>query len=200
LRNAARFGQPVAPGLAATEQQMTPSLQKRLFTILAVALTVSGVTSYLILKTVIAPAFNTLESDVAETDLDRAALGIDGQLQQLKAIVGDWAPWDQVNDFILGNDPEFVYRNIDKATLENLDVDILQLYDVDGQRRWTVFVDQGEYAGIETLAGFGDDDPVNATMTSHADPHSVVSGMLMTARGPDTGLDAAAARSRRRAH
>jgi hypothetical protein len=30
---------------------------------------------------------------VAETDLGRAALGIDGQLQQITAITGDWAPW-----------------------------------------------------------------------------------------------------------
>jgi signal transduction histidine kinase len=163
---------------------MTPSLQKRLSAILGLALTVSGIASYLILRTVIAPAFSSLESDVARTDLHRAALGIDGQLQQIRAVVGDWAPWDQVNDYALGNDPEFVYRNIDQSTLQNLDVDLLQLYDRDGTKLWDVAIAGGEFAAVETFGRFGDDDPVNSTLTSHADPDSVVSGTLMTARGP----------------
>jgi signal transduction histidine kinase len=163
---------------------MTPSLQKRLSAILGLALTASGIASYLILRTVIAPAFHSLESDVARTDLDRAALGIDGQVQQLRAIVGDWAPWDQVNDFALGNDPEFVYRNIDQSTLQNLDVDLLQLYDRKGSKLWDIAIAGGDLAGVESFERFGDDDPVNRTLTSHADPDSIVSGTLMTARGP----------------
>jgi signal transduction histidine kinase len=163
---------------------MMSSLQKRLSAILGLALTLSGLTSYLILKTVIAPAFNTLESNVAKTDLDRAALGVDGQVQQIKAIVGDWAPWDQVNDFAVGKDPDFVYRNIDQGTLLNLDVDLMQIYDRDRERLWGVFLVEGEYAAIETLDRFGDADPVNDTLTNHSHPGSVVAGTLMTARGP----------------
>jgi two-component system, NtrC family, sensor kinase len=163
---------------------MSPSLQKRLSAILGLVLTASGITSYLILKTVISPAFGTLESDVAKTDLIRAALGIDGQLQQITAITGDWAPWDQINDYALGKDPESVFRNIDESTLQNLDVDVLQIFDLDDQRLWVGFVQQGQYAEIATLGRFGDDDPVTATLTSHARPDSVVAGMLMTRHGP----------------
>jgi signal transduction histidine kinase len=163
---------------------MTPSLQKRLSAILTLALTVSGITSYLILKTVIAPAFNTLESGVAKTDLDRAASGIDNHLQQVKAILGDWAPWDQMNDYALGKDPESVFRNIDENTLQNLDVDVLQLFDRNDQRLWVGFVQQGQYVEIATLGRFGDDDPVTGTLTRHDYPNSVVAGMLMTRHGP----------------
>jgi signal transduction histidine kinase len=163
---------------------MTPSLQKRLSAILGLALTVSGITSYLILKIVIAPAFDTLESGVAETDLGRAALGIDGQLQQLTAIAGDWAPWDQINDYALGKDPESVFRNIDESTLRNLDVDVLQIFDRNDQRLWVGFVQQGRYAELATLGRFDDDDPVTGILTGHAEPNSVVAGMLMTREGP----------------
>jgi signal transduction histidine kinase len=163
---------------------MTPSLQKRLSAILGLALTVSGITSYLILKIVIAPAFDTLESGVAETDLGRAALGIDGQLQQIRAITGDWAPWDQINAYALGKDPESAFRNIDEGTLQNLDLDVLQIFDRDDRKLWVGFIQQGQYAEIATLGRFGADDPITVTLTSHARPDSVVSGMLMTRLGP----------------
>jgi signal transduction histidine kinase len=163
---------------------MAPSLQKRLSTILAVALTVLGLTSYLILRNVIAPAFNTLESSVAETDLGRAALGIDGQLQQIRTIVGDWAPWDQAYSFVSGADPDFVERNIDNTTLLNLNVDVMQFYDREGQRLWSGLIEGGSFVAPEALGRLGADDPVTAILASHPDPDSVVAGMLMTAKGP----------------
>jgi signal transduction histidine kinase len=163
---------------------MAPSLQKRLSTILAVALTVLGLTSYLILRNVIAPAFNTLESSVAETDLDRAALGIDGQLQQVRTIVGDWAPWDEAYSFVSGADPDFVERNIDNTTLLNLNVDVMQFYDREGQGLWSGFIEGGSFVAPEALGRLGADDPVTEILASHPDPDSVVAGMMMTAKGP----------------
>lgn len=163
---------------------MTRSLKNRLSVILALVLTVSGLTSLLILKVAIAPAFSTLEAQDAQTDLGRAEQAIGSQLQQLKAIAGDWAPWDEPYAFAEGKNPDFIYRNIDLSTLRNIQIELMQFFDRDGTLLWSGYVDRDDFAEIGTLGRLGEGDPLYALLTGHPDVYSVVSGLLMTARGP----------------
>lgn len=159
-------------------------MQRRLTVILGLILAVSGLMSLLILRVAIAPAFSTLETRNADTDLGRAALAIDSQLQQLRAIVGDWAPWDEPYAFAQGDNPDFVWRNIDLNTLRNIEIELMQFFDVDGRILWSGYVEQGEFAEIEALGRLGDGDPLYGLLTGHDHPDDAVSGLLMTNRGP----------------
>ena len=163
---------------------MNRSLKNRLTVSLALVLAVSGFASYLILQVAIAPAFSTLEATDARTDLDRAELAIESQLQQLKAIVGDWAPWDEPYAFAQGKNPDFIWRNVDLGTLLNIEIELLQFFDLDGERLWSGYLDGGDFADIGGLGRLGPGDPLYAQLTGHADVYSVVSGLIMTARGP----------------
>lgn len=163
---------------------MTPSLQKRLSIILGLLLTISGITSFIILKVVIAPAFSTLEGNAASTDLGRAMLAVDSQSQQLKAVTGDWAPWDESWSFGMGTNADFVERNVDLRTLQNLDLDVVVFYGPDKRRIWSVFLSDGQHAEFSGLGRFESGDPALGPMLDHAGPDSVVSGLLMTSRGP----------------
>lgn len=163
---------------------MTRSLKNRLSVILAVLLAVSGLTSFLILKVAIAPAFSTLEYEEANTDLGRASLAVDSHLQQLTAIAGDWAPWDEPYAFAQGNNPDFIWRNIDLSTLRNIEIELMQFFDVEGRRLWSGYVEQDAFADIGSLGRLAENDPLYDTLTSHDDPYSVVSGLLMTHHGP----------------
>jgi len=163
---------------------MTKSLNNRLSVMLALMLTASGVASLLILKFAIVPAFNALESDAAVTDLDRAALAIDMQLQQLTAIAGDWAPWDEPYAFAMGENPDFVWRNIDLSTLRNIELELMQYYDVNGQLLWSGYMDDGRFASLDSLGILSGDDALYDTVARHDGPSIVVSGLMMTARGP----------------
>jgi len=163
---------------------MTRSLKNRLPVILALVLTVSGLASLLILKVAIAPAFRTLESQDARTDLGRAELAIRGQLQQLKAIAGDWAPWDEPYAFAQGRNPDFIWRNVDLSTLRNIEIELMQFFDGEGTLLWSGYVDHDDFADVGTLGRLHEGDPVYDLLTGHADVYSVVSGLLMTTRGP----------------
>lgn len=163
---------------------MTRSLKVRLSVILALVLTVSGLTSFLILNVAIAPAFTTLESADARTDLGRSELAIDSQSQQLRAIAGDWAPWDELYSYAEGSNPDFVYRNIDLSTMRNIEIELMQFFDRDGRLLWSGYVEQGNFAGIGGLGRLAEGDPIYAALTRHDGPDSVVAGMLMTTRGP----------------
>ncbi len=151
---------------------------------LALMLTASGVASLLILKFAIAPAFNALESDAAVTDLDRSEMAIDTQLQQLTAIAGDWAPWDEPYAFAMGENPDFVWRNIDLNTLRNIELELMQYYDANGQLLWSGYIDDEQLASLDSLGRLGRDDVLYDTLSRHDSPDSVVSGLVMTARGP----------------
>lgn len=164
---------------------MKRSLKNRLTVVLAVLLALSGLATFLILQVAIAPAFNTLESGDARTDLDRAELAIESQLQQLKAIAGDWAPWDEPYAFAQGNNHDFIWRNVDLSTFRNIEIELLQFFDLEGERLWSGYVGpSGDFADIETLGRLGEGDPLYARLTGHSDVYSAVSGLLMTARGP----------------
>lgn len=163
---------------------MARSLNNRLSVMLALMLTASGLASLLILKFAIAPAFNALESDAAVTDLDRAELAINMQLQQLTAIAGDWAPWDEPYAFAMGQNPDFVWRNIDISTLRNIELELMQYYDVNGQLLWSGYMYDERLASLDSLGRLSPDDVLYDMLSLHDSPDSVVSGLAMTARGP----------------
>ena len=62
---------------------------------------------------------------------ERIAIGND--LDNLAAIVGDWAPWDDAYHYALGTNPAFTRSNLDRPTLENLDLDAMLVYDREGR-------------------------------------------------------------------
>lgn len=164
---------------------MKRSLKNRLTIVLALLLGFSGLATFLILQVAIAPAFSTLEESDARTDLDRAELAIESQLQQLKAIVGDWAPWDEPYAFAQGENPDFIWRNVDLSTFRNIEVELMQFFDLEGRRLWSGYVGpRGEYADITSLGRLGEEDPLYSRLAGHTSVDSSVSGLLMTARGP----------------
>lgn len=163
---------------------MTTSLNNRLLLILALMLSASGVASLVILRFAIAPAFTTLEADAAATDLIRAEMAIDTQMQQLLAITGDWAPWDEPYAFAMGTNPDYIERNIQPAALQNNGIELMQYFDAAGQLLWSGFVDDRQFVDIDKLGRLGPDDPILGMLARHDSVDSVISGILMTDRGP----------------
>ena len=76
--------------------------------------------SYLILRILIAPAFDDLEMQAAHSDLVRAEQAIQTDIDNLEAVTEDWAPWDDIHDYVRGVNPGFRKSNLDRPTLTNL--------------------------------------------------------------------------------
>lgn len=140
--------------------------------------------SYLVLSTTVAPAFANLEKATAEKNIVRAERAIQNDLQNLSAIVGDWAPWDDAHAYARGDNPGFPRSNLDLTTMINLDVDLLVIYDAGGDVLWCHLLRDGERVDYESLGILGSDSPGSAMLVHHRTLDSHAEGLLQTDLGP----------------
>ncbi len=149
---------------------------------LAMALFIAGV--YLILRNVIAPAFEELELEAAHADLVRAEQAIQTDIDNLVAVTLDWSEWDDMFEYLSDRNPTFRRSNLDRSTLANLGLDMLAIYNQDRSLRWSQLLVDGVEHPIGDLALLGDGDPAANLLTHHATPGSRSVGIVDTAFGP----------------
>jgi sensor domain CHASE-containing protein len=111
-------------------------LQMKVAYTLLLTISAFAAISYVILSTVIAPAFEDLEFDAARSDLVRARQAIAADIRNLQAVTADWAPWDDIYGYVQGNNPGFQKSNLSRLTLVNLELDLLAVYDIDSRLVW----------------------------------------------------------------
>ncbi|MFQ5547085.1 MAG: CHASE4 domain-containing protein [Woeseia sp.] len=160
------------------------SLQKKVSATLLAVMAAFGLLSYLILNTVITPAFDNLEMRAARTDLIRAERAIRADLVKLQSNTGDWAPWDDAHAYALGENPAFISINADIPTLVNLDLNLMAFYNLAGELLWGQLVLDGEGGDLASLGVFSQGDPLTGRLISHSTIESVTSGLLPTNLGP----------------
>ena len=160
------------------------SVQKKVSVTLLGVMGVLAMLSFIILKEVVAPAFDKLELSEARTNLNRAEKAIANDLENLSVITADWAFWDDAYDYVTGEYPAFEDSNLVRLTLTILDLDLLAVYDVDANLLWGQ-VSNGESAGDVSVLGILDPgiDSTNQLIT-HTDPERHTDGLLNTGLGP----------------
>ena len=109
-------------------------LQRKVSLTLLLTITAFALISYAILSGVITPAFEDLELSAAKTDLVRAERAIGNDLDNLSAITADWAPWDDIYQYVSGEFPGFEKSNLVRPTLANLNLDMMAVYALDSER------------------------------------------------------------------
>jgi two-component system, NtrC family, sensor kinase len=167
-----------------TARTVSLSLQQKIFVTLLAVTAVLVLLSWFILHRTVAPAFEELELSAAHTNLVRVQRAIQEDLGQLSAAVGDWAPWDDAYAFVQGRYPGFVKSNLDRPTLANLDLDLLVIYDLDGNMLWGEVIHDGALSDTGALGVFEPANPVLDRLISHDTLDSRIEGLLSTALGP----------------
>lgn len=160
------------------------SLQEKVSIALLAVMAVLAFLSFLVLEEMVAPAFDELELDQARTNLVRAEKAIANDLENLSAIAGDWALWDDAYAYVTGDYPTFEDSNLDRPTLTNLDLALLAVYDVDGNLLWGQADDGESTVKLEALEIL---DPGSATagfLVAHRDPAGHKDGLIRTGIGP----------------
>ena len=152
-------------------------------TLLAV-LAILATFSYATMQRVVAPAFDRLETAEARTNLIRAQNAIQNDLQNLSAITGDWALWDDAYDFVLGEYPAFEDSNLDRPTLTNLNLSLLAIYDAEHELVWGRAENAGEPVGLEVLQVLDGGTASAEYLITHNDPAGQTDGLLSTGIGP----------------
>jgi sensor domain CHASE-containing protein len=160
------------------------SLQRKVSLRLFAAMAVFTIGVFLILRSVITPAFKELELNAAHSDLIRAEQAIQTDIDNLVAITLDWAPWDDMYEYVSGRNPGFQRSNLDRSTLSNLGLDMLAIYELGGHLKWGQLQVEGEEHPLEELGLLASDSQFASMLTSHSNTTSEVVGIVDTSFGP----------------
>ena len=160
------------------------SLQTKVSMTLLAVVAVFTALSFVILRTVIAPAFDDLETDAAATDISRVEGAMQTSVDNLAAITADWAPWDDIFFYVRGENSGFQKSNLERPTLVNLDLDFIAVYSQDRTLMWSqVLIDEVEQR-ISELGVLNADNPASTRLTSHATSADRTIGIVQTGLGP----------------
>jgi two-component system sensor kinase FixL len=85
--------------------------------------------SLYISHTMVLNSFAELEKQEIHTDVERAQRRIEEELENLVSICGDWGPWDDTRDFMLGQAPDYNSRNLTVDCLANLNLNFMIFLD-----------------------------------------------------------------------
>jgi sensor domain CHASE-containing protein len=159
-------------------------LQRKVAITLLLVFAAFSVLSYAILTNVIAPAFNDLDLANARTNLIRAERAIQSDIENLAAVTADWAPWDDIHDYVRGVNPGFQKSNLNRLTLTNLNLDVVVVYANESRLLWSQLLVGENERSIDELGAFGAGDVAANLLTGHSRMDAKTVGLLQTKLGP----------------
>lgn len=87
---------------------------------------------YTALYVAMSGGFREVERVSAEENLRRLHQAIAVESDQLRGIVGDWAPWDDTYEFVQDRNEAYVDSNLVPSVLTNFDIDFMVFMDAEG--------------------------------------------------------------------
>jgi len=159
-------------------------LQSKVSLTLVLLISSFVVISYTILRSVIAPAFDELEMSAAKSDLHRAEAAIRADIDSLEALTADWAPWDDLYAYVGGQNSGFQKSNLNRATLVNVELDLLAVYTTESQLVWGQLLIDGDEYPVSTLDVLNSDGPSSTALTAHSGDLDRTVGFVETNLGP----------------
>ncbi|MFO1406730.1 MAG: CHASE4 domain-containing protein [Steroidobacteraceae bacterium] len=143
-----------------------------------------GAVDYAVQRQVILPSFESLEADLARTDMERVTRALDGELDQLLTFCADWGNWLETYRYMGGENPSFIDDNMTASTIVAAGLDVVAYVADDGRFVWRT----GLVPGTETpepyrmleAPGLPPDHPfMDAVRTG-----GTARGIVMTEHGP----------------
>jgi len=95
-----------------------------------------GVVDYTIQRDVILPSFESLEVDLARTDMERVTRALDRELTQLMTFSADWGNWNDTYNYIRVQNPQFIETNMNPSFLESSGIELVAFLNADGRFVW----------------------------------------------------------------
>ncbi|HUJ11200.1 MAG TPA: PAS domain S-box protein [Verrucomicrobiae bacterium] len=105
------------------------TFQQKAFLITAIALAGWVVALYAVASRIVIGRFARLEKQDVILNVRRARAALSAQLDALDSKTGDWANWDDAYDFVHGENPEFVSKNVAPESFVQLKVDLIAFVD-----------------------------------------------------------------------
>lgn len=112
------------------------SLYAKVVLLLCALFAAYGAIDYAVQREVILPSFETLEADLARTDMERVTRAIDGELTQLQTFCADWGNWLETYQYMAGENPAFIDNNMTASTIVAAGLDVVAFVGKDGHFVW----------------------------------------------------------------
>ncbi len=139
---------------------------------------------YTVQRTVILPSFESLEEDLARTDMERVNRALDDELGQLLLFGADWGNWLETYRYMAGENPAFIADNMTPSTIEAARLDAVALLDAQSRFVWRQGYDPATHAERRwaMLDGQGLDPghPLRRAIAAGEQ----ASGLVLTEHGP----------------
>jgi PAS domain S-box-containing protein len=148
------------------------------FLILAIALTGVFVTSILLSN------YQALEQEHMTKDLNLVVSQMNNEVSTLTAIDSDWAPWDETYDFVNGSNPDYIGKNINTYTFDNLHLSFMIITNRQGGIVYSGAYDQVNGTIIPVKASLLHEININSPLLNMTEPRADISGILMLPDAP----------------
>jgi len=84
-------------------------------------------------RTALSHSFARIEADEGRQSIERVHQALQADLRQLDVAAEDYALWDDFYDFVQRNDPSLIPHFFSRAGLDNIDVDVVWVFDDTGR-------------------------------------------------------------------
>ncbi|MBN1974298.1 MAG: response regulator [Sedimentisphaerales bacterium] len=155
------------------------SLNKKILLSIVGAIALVLVAILYISRVIILKGFASLEEQQAQRNLVRAENSIKGELEDLAKLCGDWAPWDDSRDFVLGKDPNFETTDLTLDCILNLNLNLLIYVDKSGKIFNIKWIDLDEEAFVEPHQDVIDNIFENKSLFTMTEPEDSQSGLVI---------------------
>jgi len=167
-----------------SNKQTSVPLQAKVSLTLVLLIAAFVIISFTILRAVIAPAFDELELAAATSDMHRAEAALRTDIENLEAVTADWAPWDDIYDYVGGTNPGFERSNLNRPTLDNLGLDIMVVYSRESEPVWGMLLVESQELPLATLDILNPDNSESAGLIAHTADEDRTAGVVQSIYGP----------------
>lgn len=116
-------------------------LRKKILLTIGTTLILMVLIIYSITNAILLGGYKKLERQNILQNTDQAINLIDDELNQLKSVVGDWAPWDDTYQFVQDVNQAYIDNNLMDSTVVNLHVNFLIFINTDKKIVYCKFAD-----------------------------------------------------------
>lgn len=92
--------------------------------------------SYFGMHALLHPILEAVDRESTIKDLARVEQLVNTELQSLNIVAADYANWDHTFDFVQGRRDQYIVENLDWEFWKNVDIHMMQFFDVDGRLIW----------------------------------------------------------------
>lgn len=122
--------------------------------------------------------FLSLEKSDAINQMDRAENAFKDRLNSLDTVTQDWSCWDATYSFAVSPDPAFIASNLTDAAFENLDVDVVLVYNNNGELVFKRTVGSSNQDEGSLAAQLDRRLSTNQLLITHQSPESFYRGLI----------------------